>query len=468
MAANALGEEKSPAPSRGLSPARIAVIAALAVGVIALGVVLFGGGSEYQYDLIFQNAGQLVPENQVMVGGSPVGSVESIELTENNLASVKVSVSQQLHQGTTAVIRATSLSGIANHYVSISPGPNSNPPLEEGATLGLGSTTTPVDIDQLFNTFPPSVRRGLSEFIRGNAAIYAGVGHQANQAYKYFGPALNRTDAFAHALNADQNLFTRFIVSSSKLATAVSERSSQLSSAISNASTAFGAIAGQNVSLDQALQEFPAVLRQSNTTFVNLRAAIGDLEPLVNTAKPATKNLAPFLAELRPVVNEAVPVFKNLRLTVRKPGKANDAAELLAALPDVQQSAAKAFPHAQEAIAAFQPTLDFARPYTPDIFNGFGKLGVASGYYDGNGNYVRGQIADLNLFNYNGGSGELEPITPKQQFEAFGSSAGIHRRCPGGATQSAPDNSNPFVDPPWAGAGVTPSECKPSDEPPGP
>ncbi len=271
-----------------------------------------------------------------------------------------------------------------------------------------------------------------------------------------------------HALNADQSLFTRFLVSSSKLATAVSERSGQLSSAISNASTAFGAIAGQNASLDQALREFPAVLRQSNTTFVNLRAAIGDLEPLVNTAKPATKNLAPFLAELRPVVEEAVPVFKNLRLTVKKPGKANDAAELLAALPDVQRLAAKAFPHAEQAIAAFQPTLDFARPYTPDIFNGFGKLGVASGYYDANGNYVRASLADQNLFNYNSASHELEPITPKQQFEAFGTSAAAHRRCPGGATQSAPDNSNPFVDPPWAGAGITPSQCNPSDAPPGP
>jgi phospholipid/cholesterol/gamma-HCH transport system substrate-binding protein len=468
VAANPLGEEKSPAPSRGFTPARIAVIAALAVVVIALGVVLFGGGGGYQYDLIFQNAGQLVSDNQVLIGGSPVGTVESIELTENNLASIRVSVSQQLHEGTTAVIRATSLSGVANHYVSISPGPNSNPPLEEGATLGLASTTTPVDIDQLFNTFPPSVRRGLSEFVQGNAAVYAGVGHQANQAYKYFGPALNRSDAFVHALNADQNLFTRFIVSSSKLATAVSERSSQLSSAVSNASTAFGAIASQNVALDQALQRFPPVLRQSNTTFVNLRAALGDLEPLVNTARPATKNLAAFLSELRPVVSAAVPVFKNLRLTVRRQGKANDAAELLATLPDVQQRAAKAFPHAEAAITAFQPTLNFARSYTPDIFNGFGKLGVASGYYDGNGNYVRVSPADQNLFNYNGGSGELEPITPAQQFEVFGPSAAVHRRCPGGATQSAPDNSNPFVDPPWAGASVTPSECKPSDAPPGP
>jgi ABC-type transport system involved in resistance to organic solvents, periplasmic component len=282
VAANPLGEEKSPAPSRGFTPARIAVAAALAIAVVGLAVVLFGGNGGYKYDLLFQNAGQLVPENQVLIGGSPVGSVDSIELTENNLASVHVTVSQRLHEGTTAVIRATSLSGVANHYVSVSPGPNSNPALEEGATLGLASTTTPIDIDQLFNTFPPGVRRGLSQFIQGNAEIYAGVGHQANQTYKYFGPALNRTAAFAHELNADQNLFQRFIVSSSKLATAVSERGSQLSSAISNANTAFGAIAGQNVALDQTLRRLPPVLRQSNTTFVNLRAALDDLEPLVD------------------------------------------------------------------------------------------------------------------------------------------------------------------------------------------
>lgn len=468
MAANSLGEEKSPAPGRGLTLARIAVVAALAVAVVALAVVLFGGNGGYKYDLLFQNAGQLVPENQVLVGGSPVGSVDSIELTENNLASVHVTVSQQLHEGTTAVVRATSLSGVANHYVSVSPGPNSNPALEEGATLGLASTTTPVDIDQLFNTFPPGVRRGLSKFIQGNSEIYAGVGHEANQTYKYFGPALNRTTAFAHELNADQNLFQRFVVSSSKLVTAVSERGSQLSSAISNASTAFGAIAGQNVALDQTLRRLPPVLRQSNTTFVNLRAALDDLEPLIDTAKPATKNLAPFLAELRPVISKAVPVFENLRFTVRKPGKANDAGELLAALPAVQQRAAKAFPHSQDAVAAFQPNLDFARAYTPDIFNGFGKVGQITGYYDGNGHYARASPTDLNLFDYNSGSGVLEPIAPSEQYDVFGSEANAHRRCPGGVTQPAPDGSNPFVDPPWGGAGVTPSECNPADVPPGP
>jgi phospholipid/cholesterol/gamma-HCH transport system substrate-binding protein len=466
VAANPSGEEKSPAPSRGVTPARIAVIAALGIAVIVLAFVFLSGGGGHKYTLVFQNAGQLVPDNQVLIGGSPVGTVESIELSENNLAEVKVEVSQQLHEGTTATIRATSLSGVANHYVSISPGPNSSPALEEGAELGLSSTTTPVDIDQFFNTFPPSVRRGLRDFIQGNSAIYSGQGPAANRSYKYFGPALNRADAFVKELNADQNLFTRFIVSSSKLTTAIAGRGEELSGAISNANTAFSSIATQNVALDHSLRRLPPVLRQSNTTFVNLRAAIDDLEPLVNTAKPATKNLAPFLAELRPVVSQFIPFTRNLRLTVSRPGKANDAGELLALLPAVQQQASKAFPHSEAAITAFQPNLNFARAYVPDLFNGIGKLGQVAGYYDGNGHYVRVATADQNLFADNGGS--LEPIKKSEQFNAFGSAAAAHRRCPGGATQSAPDGSNPFVNPPASGSSVSSSECNPADAPPGP
>jgi phospholipid/cholesterol/gamma-HCH transport system substrate-binding protein len=463
VAANPRGEEKSPAQSRGTTPVRVAAIVALAAVVIALGVILFGGGGGHKYNLLFQNASQLVADNQVLIGGQPVGSVESIGLTDDNLAEVKISVEQELHEGSTAVVRATSLSGVANHYVSIDPGPNDNPPLADGATLGLAETTTPADLDQFFNSFPKKVRHGLADFIQGQAAFYAGRGEDANVAAKYFGPSLNRTNAFVGELNADERLFEGFVLNSGKLATAVAERGENLSNAISNASTAFGAIARENVAFSQTLERLPAVFRQSNTTFVNLRAALDDLDPLVETAKPATKDLAPFLAELRPVIQKAVPLFKNLRLTVRRTGKANDAAELLAALPEVQQRAAKAFPHSEEAIADFQPNLNFARAYTPEIFNGFAKLGQVTGYYDANGHYARISFSNLNIFNYSGG--ELQPIPPSQQFETLGSAETVKRRCPGAATQPAADDSNPFVEPPFAGSGVTASQCNPADAP---
>jgi phospholipid/cholesterol/gamma-HCH transport system substrate-binding protein len=438
----------------------------LAVAVIVLAIVLFGSGGGHQYTLIFQNAGQLVPDNQVLIGGSPVGSVESIDLSDDNLAEVHVEVDQQLHEGSTAVIRATSLSGVANHYVSISPGPNSSPALDDGAELGLSSTTTPVDIDQFFNTFPPPVRKGLANFIKGNASIYSGQGEAANDAYKYFGPALNRTSAFVGELNSDQNLFEQFILSSSKLTTAIAGRGEALSSAISNANTAFNAIASQNVAFDQTLRRLPPFMRQSNTTFVNLRAALDDLDPLIDTAKPATKNLAPFLAELRPVLSKFIPFTRNLKLTVDRPGKGNDLADLLKTMPKVQSLASKAFPHSEEAIEAFLPDLTEWRTYTPDFYNALGRLGTAAGYYDGNGHYVRASVSAQNLFKYDAGT--LEPITRSEQLNAFGSEAPVRRPCPGGVTQKAADGSNPFINPPNSGSGVSSSACNPADAPPGP
>jgi phospholipid/cholesterol/gamma-HCH transport system substrate-binding protein len=433
------------------------------VAVIVLAIVFFGSGSGHKYTLVFQNAGQLVPDNQVLIGGSPAGTVESIGLTDDNLAEVHVSVDQELHEGTTATIRATSLSGVANHYVSISPGPNSNDALDDAAVLGLSSTTTPIDIDQFFNTFPPRVQKGLSNFIRGNATIYSGQGKNGNDSYKYFGSALNRATAFARELNADQRLLSRFVVSSARLTTAVAGRGEQLSSAIGNANTAFDAIADETAAFDATLRRLPPVMRQSNTTFVNLRAALDDLEPLVDTAKPATKDLAPFLRELRPVFQKLVPFTRNLKLIVSRPGKGNDAADLLGVLPTVQSLTSRAFPHSEQAIEDFQPNLNFIRAYTPDFFNAVGKLGQVAGYYDGNGHYVRAATAAQNLFRYNASTSELEPISKAEQYEPFGSTE-TKTRCPGGATQPAADGSNPWV----GGGSVSSSECDPNDVPPGP
>ena len=79
----------------------------------------------------------------------------------------------RLHEGTTATIRATSLSGIANRYVSLQPGPNSNGEIDDGGEIGADDTAAPVDIDTLFNTLddrnaegPPERHPGLRRPVR--------------------------------------------------------------------------------------------------------------------------------------------------------------------------------------------------------------------------------------------------------------------------------------------------------------
>ena len=61
-----------------------------------------------QLDL--QNAGQIVKGDDVQIGGRRVGNVDKIDLTSDNQAQITISVQDDfapLHQGTSAVIRAT-------------------------------------------------------------------------------------------------------------------------------------------------------------------------------------------------------------------------------------------------------------------------------------------------------------------------------------------------------------------------
>ncbi len=128
-------ERQSASTGRGAWIARVASGGALLVGLVLVLVVLFGGSSGHTYHLLFQNGGQLVGGNQVLVAGQPIGNIDDISLTKDAQADVTISVDEQLHEGTTAIIRATSLSGIANRYVSITPGPDNAPELGDGATL---------------------------------------------------------------------------------------------------------------------------------------------------------------------------------------------------------------------------------------------------------------------------------------------------------------------------------------------
>ena len=142
-------------------------------------MLLLRGGGTHQYDLLFQNAGQLVKDDDVQIGGRRIGSIREITLTDDNRARVRVEVEEPyapLHEGTQAVIRLTSLSGIANRYIALTPAPNSANELDDGATLAVGSTTDVVDLDQLFNTLDPDARKDLQGVIQGFATQYEGKG----------------------------------------------------------------------------------------------------------------------------------------------------------------------------------------------------------------------------------------------------------------------------------------------------
>lgn len=443
-----------------MTAARVAITGGLLVALAVVVVVVLGGERPTAYKIRFQNAGQLVKGDDVQIGGRRVGSIEDITLTDDNQAEVDITVEDgytPLHQGTTAVIRTTSLSGVANRYIALSPGANSNKELDDGSTLVAESSTTPVDLDQLFNTLDPEARKSLQNVIKGSSVQYDGKGKEANDGARYFSPAISSTARLANELTRDQKVFTDFLVSSSKVVTALAEKRPELAALVGNANQASAAIGDEREALDRSLAVLPDTLRRANTTFVNLRSTLTDLDVLVDESKPATKDLARFLRELRPLVSDARPTIKDLRRLIRRPGDGNDLVELVRKAPRLERVSKPALTNGIEAFRKSTPVLEFIRPYTADLVGWLRDFGQGAANYDANGHYARIQPI-VNLFSFTGNV--LNPIPPSAKLD--GLQTRVVRRCPGAASQVRPDGSNNWRDSDGK------LDCDPTLTPPGP
>jgi phospholipid/cholesterol/gamma-HCH transport system substrate-binding protein len=429
--------------------ARAAAVAVVLIAVAAVSVVLLGpGGTSYTVQARFQNASQLVKGNLVQVAGREIGTVQEIELTRDGQAEVTLSITdpdfEPLRRGTQATVRQASLSGVANRYIDLRLPPDDAPRIPDGGTIEQDATMTAVDLDQLFNTFDPDAREALQGVIQGSARQFEGRGEQQRRGLQYLNPTLAASSRLFSELNRDTELFERFVVSSSQLVTDVADRRDDLAGLVDGLATTTGAIGRRRGELADAIAQLPPFMRRANTTFVDLRGALDDLEPLVEESKPVARELRPLLADLRPLARDARPTLRDLSALVRRPGKGNDLIELArstvalrdAAVRPMQANGARredAFRASTRALGSATPLLADARPYAVDLTGWFDDFSH-SGVYDALGAASRA-APNLNAFSTVNGvlTDQLVPAGLRQQLFDRTATLGQRNRCPGGA-----------------------------------
>lgn len=390
---------------------RTAALLALAVAAVGVALLLMGQGEGGGYTVTgeFENASQLVEGNQVVIGGQAVGSVEEIELGPSGQALVSFSVDSEfapLHRGTVATVRSYSLSGIANRQVQLTPPAEgqAGEEIPDGGVLGQSETVSEVDLDEIFNTLDDKTVKSLKKVIRGFEISYDGVGEQANRGFKYLNPLLYNGRRFFGELNRDERALEQLVVDGARLTGALAERAPDISLLIGNLNRMMGAIASRKEELARSIALLPDFMRSANTTFVNLRATLDDVTPLVEASKPAAVALQDFLPELRGALANAVPTIEGLDDVVLRSGKANDLVDLNrlqvpvtdaaigSGAPDCGEDPQADFESASdedftqgafgESVCSLRnglPGLAFFRAYTPELiswFDGFSHSGT--------------------------------------------------------------------------------------------
>jgi phospholipid/cholesterol/gamma-HCH transport system substrate-binding protein len=444
--------------------------------------VLLGGGSSYTVTAQFQNASQLVKGNQVEVAGVPAGTIKDISLGPNGSAEVKMEINSDyapLHEGTVATVRSQSLSGIANRFIQLQlpPADRAGAAIPDGGALPLSDTVSEVDLDQLFDTLDKRTIGHFKDVIKGFARAYAGIGPQTNAGFKYLNPFLSTSREVFAELTLDQRRFEHLIVDAASLSGAIAERAPDLEQFVSNTNQMMGAIASENTALATAVGELPDFMRNFNTTAVNLRATLDDLDPLVDASKPVAQKLGPFTARLRGFATDAVPTVRDLDAIVRRPGRDNDLTELtrlqtplakIAVGPVNRNGKSRrgALPEAKESLDRSLPQLAFFRPYiTNEALSGWFDDFGHSGIQDANGGIGRISTT-FNVFGTISLPGgvtipDFSNLIPPASQLSEGLTTDQLQRCPGANERNPGDNSTPFTD-----NGTL--DCDPSQVPPGP
>jgi phospholipid/cholesterol/gamma-HCH transport system substrate-binding protein len=475
---------------------RIAAVGAVAAAGLAVAIVLLSGGEDYKVTAKFQSASQLVGGEQVVVAGVPVGSVEEVALGPEQSALVTFTVSDEyapLRRGTTASVAPFSLSGIANRQVRLTlpPDDRAGEEIPDGGVMELSETVSAVELDQVFNTLDERTVADLKRVIQGLEISYDGVGRQANRGFRYLNPFLFTSRRLFGELTRDGRNLERLLVDTSQLSGALAARRDDVSLAVHNLNLMMGAIGRQREALAQAVANLPDFMRRFNTTAVNLRATLDDLDPLVDASKPAAVRLQPFFTEFRAAAADAVPTVSDLERIIRRKRPANDLIELTKLQVPLSEIAVGpvrangedrrgAFPESVASLEDSLPQLEFFRAYTPELVGWFNDFG-GSGVFDANGGIGRFSVL-LNAFTPSlpgsvpnpipgapgldlDGPGPLPPLPgiPPESTDAFFNALDLDNdeRCPGANERDPGDGSTPFTD----GGTI---DCDPSQVPPGP
>src|SRR5215210_1067346 len=420
---------------------RALVLVLVLLAIVTVAVLLFTGDGGYRVTAEFVNAGQLVKGNEVKAGGVTIGSVKDIDVTQDGRAKVTLAIDdedyQPLRRGTHVTIKQASLSGIANRYVDLQLGPADGEEIEDGGVIGTDETDTAVELDEIFALFDERTRTGLQDFFKGSGEMLRGRGKELRRGVHYLNPALSTGARLFQELTRDDALLERFLVDSGTLVNALADRRQDLTGVVGNLNATFGALGRQQDALAESVERLPPFMRRANTTFVNLRSALDDVDPFVDASKPAVRRLGPFLEQARAFARDGAPTIRDLSRTISASGKHNDLIELIKSFPPLARTAIDsrqingadrrgAFPETTDALKAAAPTIAFGRPYTPDFVGWMDDFSTTGGY-DALGGFSR---AWINLSEILYGPG---PKT--KQFS----------RCPGANEEPAADGSNVFT-----------------------
>jgi ABC-type transporter Mla subunit MlaD len=398
---------------------RGAAAVAVLLGVAALAAVVLlatsAGGSNGSYTVraIFDDAGNIIPGENLKVGGVKVGTVGSVTPTPQAKAAVVLNITnpgfKDFRADASCTIRPQAL--IGEKFVDCLPtqprvaGTPLPPPLKkigkghEGAgqyLLPVQNTHSPVDVDLLGDISRLPERQRFTIILNELGAGLAGRGSDLHDVIRRANPALQELDKVLAILAGENKVLAKLAVDSDRALQPFAAVRNRVADYIAQSNTVAQASARHRGALARNLQLFPKFFREFGPAMERLGRFADQTTPVFNDLKVAAPGLGKAFTSLPAFSNSSVKFFKNFGQTAKVSGPALTAVRpLLARLGSLGKEAKPFAFNASELLTSLRDTgglerlLDF-------IFLGTGS----SNGYDALGHFLRAEVVANGCISY--------------------------------------------------------------------
>jgi len=327
---------------RNRGPSAFAV--GIAVIVFAVVVTYLGFAKDipllnnpYEIKAAFRDTSGINAGSPVRIAGVEVGEVAGVEPTRPGARSATLTLAIRdsglpIYDDATAKIRPRIfLEG--NFFVELTPGTARAGELDDGATLSVARTGSPVQFDQVLSALNSDTRNDLRQiFAEVGRAQDDGGARAFSESLRYQPAAYKFTAIVAEALLGKRPGDLADVVRDAGATAAAINEPRRLRGLIADFNTTAAALAAREDALTSAIGELPRTLRAATPAFDALNDAFPDVQTFARDARPGIRSLGP-------TVDATLPLIRQLRGLVRESELGALARNLRSATPPLAQVA---------------------------------------------------------------------------------------------------------------------------------
>lgn len=298
----------------GAAVAGLAVVALIVAALLA--TADSSGPRRDRVAAVFDSVVGLVTGQDVAVAGVPVGSVESIELTEDDRARVTMQVDPafaRFYADASCTLANKFLLG--ERFVICDPGRPGAGRLaaREGVpTVPLGQTSAPVEADLVLSFATLPYRQRLELLLNELGIAAAGRGEDLNAVIRRAAPALRDTRELLRVVASQRRALGSAISSTDRVLASLARRPDRLTGFVEQAAKVSGRFASRRGELERSVRDLPGLLRQARPALADLDAFAVNATPLARSLRRSAPSVRRLFVELEPFSARALPAVRSL------------------------------------------------------------------------------------------------------------------------------------------------------------